>query len=196
VKTKSKAYLKAEALRNQMNKGLYKTVAKDLSCVVYFGLNPMGKPKAIGYRGRSLKPAFNYFYNEEKARNEKINSFIDECMERNNKYQPKPRTLKVGDVLDSCWGYDQTNRDYYLVTELIGKSMVEIVEIGQHKSHDDIDRGDCSPDPTNIIGKPMKKRADGDRVRIASYASASKMEPIDIINGVKIYDKQYWTAYH
>ena len=28
--------------------------------------------------------------------------------------------LKVGDVLRSSWGYDQTNVDYYEVVELVG----------------------------------------------------------------------------
>ena len=33
-------------------------------------------------------------------------------------------TLKVGDILKSSWGYDQTNIDYFQVVKLIGKTMV------------------------------------------------------------------------
>ena len=110
-------------------------------------------------------------------------------------YSRQERTLEVGDVLISSWGYDQTNIDYYMITKLIGKTMVEAVEIGQMKSYDDIDRGDCAPDVTNIIGEPKRYRADGDRIKVRSFCSASKIEP-KIINGVKVYDKHYWTAYH
>jgi hypothetical protein len=39
------------------------------------------------------------------------------------------KNVKVGDIFYSSWGYDQTNIDYYMVTKLIGKTMVEIVAI-------------------------------------------------------------------
>jgi len=37
--------------------------------------------------------------------------------------------LEVNDILYSSWGYDQTNIDYYKVKRLVGKTMVEVVQI-------------------------------------------------------------------
>ena len=37
-------------------------------------------------------------------------------------------TLKVGEILYSSWGYDQTNIDFYQITKVIGRK-VEIREI-------------------------------------------------------------------
>ena len=195
MKTKSKAYLEAEAYRDAVNPELAKISAKDLSCVVYYG-EPNGYPMAKGYRGRAQKPAFVYRFNDEAKRATHISNFIEKCMERKVSYKADPRALEVGDVLNSTWGYEQTNQDYYLVTKLIGKSMVEIVEIGQIRSYDAQDRGDCCPDVSCIVGKPMKKIANGTRVKVRSFCSAYKMEPKAIIDGVKVFDKTYWTAYH
>jgi hypothetical protein len=46
-------------------------------------------------------------------------------------------TLKVGDVLYSSWGYDQTNIDFYQVTRLVGKQSVEVREIASESTYED-----------------------------------------------------------
>jgi len=196
MKIKSKAYLEAEAYRDQFNQGRTKIVAKDLSCVVYVYESSLGRPCAVGYRGRAKKPAFNSYYAHDARRVEAVSSFIDGCMERNTSYKADARNLEVGDVLNSTWGYGQTNQDYYLVTKLVGKSMVEICEIGKIKTHDDIDTGDCWPNPSDIVGEPMRKVANGDSVRVYSFSSAYKLEPIDEVGGIKSYPKRSWTSYH
>lgn len=105
--------------------------------------------------------------------------------------------LQVGDVLRSSWGYDQTNIDYYEVTRLIGRSMVEIRKIAAESVGDGYMTGQCVPTPGRYIGEPMKKAVsdyDGQSVRISSYASAHKIEPTTA-GGVKCYPVDHWTAY-
>lgn len=107
--------------------------------------------------------------------------------------------LKAGDVLRCSWGYDQTNIDYYEVTRLIGARMVEIRAIGAESVNDGglAMTGDCVPRPGHYIGAPMRKAVsdyDGQSVRIASYASAHKIEPREV-GGVKVYPVDHWTAY-
>ena len=107
--------------------------------------------------------------------------------------------LKAGDVLRCSWGYDQTNIDYYEVTRLIGARMVEIRKIGAESVNDGglAMTGDCVPRPGHYIGAPMRKAVsdyDGQSVRIASYASAHKIEPREV-GGVKVYPVDHWTAY-
>lgn len=46
----------------------------------------------------------------------------------------KNHTLELGDILYSSWGYNQTNIDFYQVTKLIGKSMVEIRRLNTESS--------------------------------------------------------------
>lgn len=107
--------------------------------------------------------------------------------------------LKAGDVLRCSWGYDQTNIDYYEVTRLVGARMVEIRKIGAESVNDGglSMTGDCVPRPGHYIGEPMRKAVsdyDGQSVRIASYASAHKIEPREVA-GVKCYPVDHWTAY-
>lgn len=105
--------------------------------------------------------------------------------------------LKPGDVLRCSWGYDQTNIDYYEVTRLIGKRMVEIRAIGAESVESGGMTGECVPRLGHYIGEPMRKAVsdyDGKSVRIASYASAHKIEPREVA-GVKVYPVDYWTAY-
>ena len=35
----------------------------------------------------------------------------------------RPNPFKVGDILDYAWGYDQTNREFYQVTEVRARSV-------------------------------------------------------------------------
>lgn len=105
--------------------------------------------------------------------------------------------LKPGDVLRCSWGYDQTNIDYYEVTRLIGARMVEIRKIGAESVNSSNMTGECVPRPGHYIGEPMRKAVsdyDGQSVRIASYASAHKIEPREV-GGVKVYPVDHWTAY-
>lgn len=105
--------------------------------------------------------------------------------------------LQAGDVLRCSWGYEQTNIDYYEVTRLIGKRMVEIRKIGAESIESGGMTGECVPRPGHYIGEPMRKTVsdyDGQSVRIASYASAHKIEPREVA-GVKLYPVDHWSAY-
>ena len=195
TKTKSAAYLKIEAKRDARHLDFVKLLDEDLSCVVFIGTDKKGRPIAHGYRGRSLKPAFSHYYPSTEKRTESVNKWMLNQTTANRTYVRQPRTLEIGDVLRSSWGYDQTNIDYYLVLRLIGKTQVVIIEIGSEIIQTGDMQGDCIPNPKNIIGDEMTKVADGDRVKIESFASASKITP-KIIAGTKLYDASSWTAYH
>ncbi len=49
---------------------------------------------------------------------------------RRNERSAFRTTLKVGDILEASWGYDQTNYDFYQVVEVNGPQTVTIREIG------------------------------------------------------------------
>lgn len=164
--------------RASMNQGRACMTGKLNSCQVFLYTNYMDEPCAIGYQGRATNPSFDYRYSSKEKRFESIKSFIESC---NKKETEKPsrklasHDLQVGDVLVSSWGYDQTNVDYYLVQKRIGKSMVQIVEIGAKTVSDDtFYSSHVLPNPSRIIGEPMKKRVTNGRVRITSCQGAYK----------------------
>lgn len=195
MKTKSKAYLKVEQERDLHNVGKTKITAKDLSCVVYLGVNKNNYSCFRGYSGRSLKPTKNHYYNSVEQRDNAVAEFMSACMARANYNKPKKRQLVVGDVLSASWGYDQTNVNYYLVINLVGKSSVDLVEIGKDSNENLLMQGKAIPDINAIKSEPMRKKVDGVTVRINSSIRASKKTPLDFKNGVKVWGADNFTTY-
>ena len=109
----------------------------------------------------------------------------------------KPHALKVGDVLRSSWGYDQTNIDFYQVTALIGIQTVEYRPIAQESEQTEYMQGECVPMPGEFTGPAKRARVStyGERDSITADGHyASKMHPT-IVAGVPVYKASHWTAY-
>ena len=92
----------------------------------------------MAFHGKAIKPAWNYSFRSDAAMNEHIQGWVDgqmahaKHMAERKAAASAPHDLKVGDVLHSQWGYEQTNNDYFQVTALIGAHMVEIRKIGNN----------------------------------------------------------------
>lgn len=163
----------------------------------------VGAMYAIVFRGSAFRAEWYYRFKSEAERAARIDRFFESVASWNERVaaareerKAAPRGLEVGDILRSSWGYDQTNIDYYEVTRLIGKNRVEIREIAQDSKEDQgWLRGSCVPVPGRYIGEPMVKVARNGSVRIASYASASKVAPLAQVAGKKLYAPSNWTAY-
>jgi hypothetical protein len=111
----------------------------------------------------------------------------------------KPKhDVKVGDIFQCSWGYDQTNIDYYEVTRVMA-SMVEVREIAATREETAWLQGECVPAPGHYIGEPMRKRVavygSGPCIRIYSFASAYRIKPTAVVDGVKTFPVSNWSAY-
>jgi len=198
--TKTKAFLKLDQKRDDMNPNASKIQAKNLSWTVYLSKSLSGKPCAVFYIGRSQKGARRFFNNNE-YRDHYVKSWI-ESQQRINAMRDerkKARNLSLGDVLSGCYGYEQTNWEFYKVTKLIGKTMVEVVEIGKTHIEDDIGmQGKCAPNPNDIKSEPIRKKADGTSVAFEYFTATlhSYDEETFQKTGVKIYDPKNYSSYH
>ena len=203
MKQMSKALQEVFDYRDRVNDGHTKIIADDYSSVVYLYENRLGQPCARGYKGRAKKPAFNFRYSNVDRRATAVAEWMKSMQGKTtNRRKREDRALNPGDVLVSTWGYDQTNVDYFMVTKLIGKSSVEIVEIGcissQIKTPGGFvvpDEGLVVPDKSKVVGDPMRRVVDGVRVRINDFQSARKQEPKQI-DGEEVYSPMHFTAYH
>jgi len=137
-------------------------------------------PAAAMFGGKRSKPDKLYYYRSLEAREKAISDYLDglkasaefkaSLKAKRNSFK---HTLKVGDLLRCSWGYDQTNVDFYQVTDLIGKTMVEIRPVAGNYEETGFMSGTTTASKGHFIGDPMKKRVgEGNAVRIASYASA------------------------
>ncbi len=103
------------------------------------------------------------------------------------------RKLAIGDVLKTCWGYDQTNVDFYKVIELVGKASVKIIKIASEKIASGDMAGEIIPSVDSEMGESFTKRTcrrSGSAVSINSHITASLLVP-KIIHGCKIYPSSY-----
>lgn len=139
-----------------------------------------GYPAARGFGGKRSAPDFNYRFRSEEEREKHVADYIARLDSWKATKEAsavarkaRQRTMQVGDILYASWGYDQTNINFYQVTKLIGKTMVEVREInrkvvGGHSYEDDL-----MPIKDSFRGEPMRRSARGTGVSVSSCQWAS-----------------------
>jgi hypothetical protein len=87
-----------------------------------------GKFYVIAFWGTSGKSQFHECYRVEAQRDQRVidwkrgvESSVAFRTERKAKKSAWVNPLKVGEILHSSWGYDQTNVEFYVVTKVSGK---------------------------------------------------------------------------
>jgi hypothetical protein len=65
--------------------------------------------------------------------------------------------IEVGTVLESCWGYDQTNRDFYIVRR-VSEHSVWLQEVGQHVTETAWARGTCTANVDDVRGPVFRRK--------------------------------------
>lgn len=168
-------------IANRLPPNAIKVAAKDSDAIVYLYDHPTkGEPCAAAFGGRRARPDWQYRFRTPEHRETHIRKHLVACAARANRPKERQkRKLEAGHILQSSWGYEQTNVDWFVVTRLIGKTMVEIQEIGSMDASDGSEAwatGKSLPNPEKKIGAPMRRKVHGtglsvDRVRYASLWS-------------------------
>ena len=161
-----------------------------------------GRYEVMGFSGKAQKPAFYCVYPKPESREQKIREFFasrQRSMAFRKEIKAKRlavgRGVKVGDLLRRSWGYEQTNIDYWQVTALVGKTMVEIRPLAQDVTQwDGYDRGKCAPIVDKFTGPAERRVAKNGQVKINHYAWAFVMATE--IEGVKTYASSSFSTYH
>lgn len=169
---------------------------------VVYAYETAGRLYGLAFSGKRNKPDWHYRFQSDERLAARIVEWLTglrqstELRAKRREELKAPHTLKVGDVLRSSWGYDQTNIDYYQVTKLVGSRMVEIRELCQISKETSYMQGECAP----IVGKftklaPMRRVARENYVKIESWGRyARKLEPT-VVAGVPTYGMSHWTSY-
>jgi hypothetical protein len=155
-----------------------------VNAVAYITPTYNGRIRVTAFSGKSKKPDFDYIYDNQQEADQRISRWVGELAtyiaykkEAIADRKAYTHTLKVGDILESTWGYDQTNVDFYEVVEVKSKKSVIIREITSstiEPTKGFSDYNHCTPCPGQYCGEPMLKRvASGDAIRICKVTSAS-----------------------
>ena len=151
--------------------------------------NAQGKPVLRVFKGKSGKAVSHYYYGSVEHREETMRGFMKtaDSRERHKLERAEARknminVFKVGDILYSSWGYDQTNIDFYEVVGVTAKS-VKLEKIGGKVSKDEDGGGYTIPlvaDTSHRTGKVFMRRVSSYNgegyVSISSFQSAHKWD--------------------
>ena len=184
---------------------------------------------AVAFHGKAQKPDWHYTFRSVERRDAKIAEHLA-CWRDNAERKAKNRAekaawehgIKVGDIFQCTWGYEQTNQEYWEIVRVAGAA-VWALEICQQIEETGWLRGDCAPAPGSFRAFPDYKSPESiahhDRtggylskvpeprkfipqkcgssayLRIHSFASAHKIEPVAVVAGVKVFGASSWTAY-
>lgn len=188
--------------------GSNKLASKISGAVAYLYASPLGKPCAVGYVGKSTKPAFHNSFRDQARRADSVAQWMksqDEWAQHKatRKAEQKaklaqPHGLKVGDVLTGQWGYDQTNIEFWQVTKLVGKRTVEIREIGCESVDTEFMQGKAVPLPDSFTSKApeIRRVSENNSVKLFDFGCyLHKADAYTVGGKVVGYRPQHWTAY-
>lgn len=117
-------------------KGRTKVAPKGLPLEFYLNDGPTGF-SAMCFTGTAAKPAWHYRFKTAEKRAAYIAQHIEGTRARMKsmaEYKAKreaPGKLEVGHILVTCWGYDQTNREFFKVIAKRGARTVIVQELCQ-----------------------------------------------------------------
>jgi hypothetical protein len=111
-------------------------------------------PVAVGFRGKAIKSSFRHWFQGEQRRAAHVAEWIErlnaDAQRREAAKAEKsamPHTLKLGDILYTSWGYDQTNIEFFEVVAVRG-ACVDIRELSQDRHESSMGmQGTCKPKP-------------------------------------------------
>ncbi len=149
---------------------------------VYYLAEVRGKLVAAGYQGKSIKPSFWHSFRSAEHRQQFVERWADEVRAKQAQRERRraeraqsTHSLLKGSVLVATWGYEQTNKDFFEVVEVVSDKTVVIRPIGSTLEVDGpvAMSGKVFPKFGSYTGEPMRKRATAAGVRISSYKFAS-----------------------
>lgn len=117
--------LQARAIFLPKDAKLFPTPA---GCAVYIYTAHDGSPAAIAFRGSAARPGLHYRFKSDERRQVAIAGFVASVTDAQTRKAARQtektawvNPLQVGNILSTCWGYDQTNVEFYTVTKVSGK---------------------------------------------------------------------------
>lgn len=121
----------------------------------------------IAFQGKQSKPLFHYSYRNESDRDKRIKDTIRSrklTLDMKKKRQDDKKNflhgLEVGAILYSSWGYEQTNVNFYEVTDVKGKQVI-LRPIAQKTVKEDAYYESVVPAPGRFTGPAIRRTPSG-----------------------------------
>ena len=176
-------------------------VSDKKSDAVAYVYESAGNPCARIFYGKQTKPVGAFRFRDAAERSKTILRYFESrqasCTSKAG-YRAEQKawipTYKIGDIFNTCWGYDQTNMEYFEVTEVKGKHLI-LCQIAVKSYATGHMSNKVIPLPGEFIGKPIRKLAQQRGVRIDECRWASLTTFAEPVKGVKIYQSGDTSSY-
>lgn len=173
------------------------------SAVAHIYTNRRGLPCAMVFAGKAGKPVWTFSFRDNAAREARVGAFFAaiEAREARSRAVRAERTAwrhpyKVGDIFSTCWGHDQTNREYYQCVEVRGKHLI-VREIARGYVETQWCAGKSVPLPGQFIGEPHRVLAQKNGFREPRYKHHfASFDAPTVVGGVPTHDAQHVSSYH
>lgn len=162
-------------------KDAVRVTSKHADAVAYLWADAQnGIPRGALFIGKQSEPAWRYRFRNAAEREKHITeefAKIKASQDRRAVDQAERKAwvhdYKVGDILNTCWGYDQTNREFFEVIEVKGKHLI-LREIAQVREYQGDMNGVTSPQAGKYISEPIRRLAGRYGVKIDDVRHASR----------------------
>jgi hypothetical protein len=174
------------------------TIQHETGLHIWEGRTPSGDNYWLQiYYPKAKHPFCNYSFKTqerlEEHKQQQIKLYLElleikRQRKESSKVTPEKLSLvKVGDIFNNTWGYEQTNQDYYQLIEMRGQIGI-FREIAQERQPTAWLQGDCKPIKDHFIGEPFRKK-----IQFQSNKPFIKMECgwCGLWNGLTNYFTQY-----
>jgi hypothetical protein len=160
-----------------------------------------GIPRGALFIGKQSEPIWRYRFRNTAEREKHITEAFAEIkasQDRKAADQAERKAwvhdYKVGDILNTCWGYDQTNREFFEVIEVKGKHLI-LREIAQVREYQGDMMGVTGPQTGKYIGEPIRRLAQRHGVKIDDVRSADRWST-GTVSGVQMGPALHFSEYH
>lgn len=176
---------------------------EDVGAVVYIGEYGSGFFTVTAFSGKRTKPDFNYYVKSAEKAEADIQSFYNRLCrsqaakaEKRKQNRPTNSDVKISDIFEASWGYEQINVNYYQVVGFRGKSMVLVREIAANRKETGYLSGVCTPAENCFISDEILiRRVTNGRIKINESISAHKAKYQEIA-GKKVYSEKQYSSYY
>ena len=179
--------------------GAVKFADKQSDAVAY-AFEQAGRPCVKVFFGKQAKPVGYHSFKTAAAREAAVVRYFEgrrATVAAKAGYKADrlvKNTLVVGDILSASWGYEQTNVDFYEVTEVAGQHVI-IRKIGADSQDTGWAQGRCVPQSGVFVGEPMRKLVQyGNQVKVR-HTTASKWNT-STVAGVPVGPALHFSSYH
>ncbi|MBP2232538.1 hypothetical protein J2847_005867 [Azospirillum agricola] len=179
--------------------GAVKVTDKQSDAVAYI-YERNGRLMAIGYHGKAGKPDYHFSFSSAARREKCVVMYFESrrktlaaAQKRRDERRQYQNDYKVGDILNTCWGYEQTNVEYFEVVEVRG-AMVVLRQVAKVRKSTGWCQELTAPQPGEYVGEPIRRKAQANGIKISDCQWATRTDFTEV-GSMRIYRGHHESSY-